>query len=101
MTITFKPDALGRPSMPKRIGAELTYTFYFADWLGADSIFSHVVSVDGDSGIVLEAHAVVGKNVAVTVSGGIANRKARVTCKIITVSGDTDERSFWLDLVPH
>jgi hypothetical protein len=102
MTITFKPDALGRPSMPKRVDATLKYTFNFTNWLGTDNIASASVTVDDESGLSLVGLPAVGaKAVTVEVTGGIAHKKGRLTCRIATANNDADSRSLWLDLVPY
>jgi hypothetical protein len=103
MTVQFKPDAQGRPSMPKRIGAAKDYTFKFTDWLAlvTDTINSHEITVDTDSGIVCNSSVHNENIVTAWISGGIAFKKARVTCKIVTVGGRTEYDSIYLDLVPN
>lgn len=77
----------------KNAAAVLDYPFNFTEWLGevTDTISSVIVSVDNESGIILDKFNFNNNLVVVWISGGIKFKNGVVTCKITTLAGRTDE----------
>lgn len=71
--------------------AVLDYVWDWSAWLGADTISTHTVTAATGLTVTSATHT----NTAVTVwlSGGSAGTNYRVTCRIVTVGGRTDERT--------
>lgn len=80
--------------------AVLDYRFDWTPWLATpETISTHVVTVP--SGLTLESSAQTDSNKSVTawLSGGVAGKSYRVTCRVVTSQGRTDERSAIINVV--
>ena len=72
--------------------AVLDYIFDWSAWLAGDTISTQTLT--SDDGITIDSSVVGGENTNVTawVSGGTAGKSYRVTSRVTTVGGRTDER---------
>ncbi|WP_372570345.1 phage fiber-tail adaptor protein [Ruegeria jejuensis] len=79
---------------PKDPDAILDYYFDWSDEMTeySDSIASH--SILPTSGLAVDSSSHTANIVTVWLSGGIAGRTYRVTCRITTAGGRTDDRSM-------
>ena len=71
-----------------------------SNWLGStETIATHVVTVD--SGITKDSDAITDTNTSVTVwlSGGTAGQSYKITCRIVTSKGRTDERTIVIKVI--
>jgi hypothetical protein len=103
MTDTFDLTNPDKPKIVKDPDATLDYPFNWAAWLDdiADTIASVAIIVQ--AGITLNltsphtnGYTIAGKTVIVWLSGGTAGTTYRVTCRITTVGGRTDDRSIYV-----
>lgn len=95
-TETYSTVGVKRPSILKDPDATLDYTFDWSDWLDeGETITTSDVTV---SGVVLESAALAGAFVTAWVSGGTAEQRASVTCKVTTsnVPPRIDQRTIYL-----
>lgn len=76
-------------SLEKDADATLDYKFDMTNWLDGDTIASHTVTVD--TGITKNSDAKTTTDVTVWLSGGTAGSSYKVTCRITTAGGRTDE----------
>ena len=85
-TITKDPDA------------ELDYIFDWAEWLAGitDTIASKEIIVE--TGITCDSSSIVSDTVVAWISGGTAGATYRVTCRIVTAGGRTDDRSIFIKI---
>ena len=76
--------------------AILDYTFDWSEWLDAitDTIASQ--SIVAETGITNDSSSISGKTVIAWISGGTAGNTYRVTCRIVTAGGRTDDRSIFI-----
>lgn len=75
--------------------ATLDWIFDWIDWLAeAETITSATFIVD--PGITIELEQSTTKTATVWLSGGTESQVYRVTCRITTSEGRTDDRSFTL-----
>jgi len=83
-TITKDPDSV------------LDYTFDWEAWLAliSDTIASEEVVVE--TGITCDSSTISVDTVIVWISGGTAGETYRVTCRIVTTGGRTDDRSIFI-----
>jgi len=83
-TITKDPDAV------------LDYTFDWSEWL--DNIVDTISSMEivAETGITCNNSNVAGKTAIAWISGGTAGTTYRVTCRIVTAGGRTDDRSIFI-----
>lgn len=74
--------------------AVLDYIFDWSAWLAGDTISTQTLTVD--TGITIDSSEIGGGNTTVTawVSGGTAGKSYRVTSRVTTAGGRTDERSI-------
>lgn len=74
--------------------AVLDYIFDWSAWLAGDTILTQTLTAD--DGITIDSSVVGGENTTVTtwVRGGTAGKSYRVTSRVTTVGGRTDERSI-------
>jgi hypothetical protein len=72
--------------------AVLDYTRDWGAYLGGDEI--SVSSWSADEGITIESSSSTASTATVWLSGGTARSAYRVTNRIVTAGGRTDERSF-------
>lgn len=95
MSASLEPGA--KVKVTKDPDAVLDYTFDWTAWLTpiADTIQSHVVTVDG---VTLDSSSISGTTVIAWISGGTLGTNATVTCQITTAAGRTDERHFMLKI---
>jgi hypothetical protein len=100
MIDTFITSASGKQTILKSPIAVLDYPFNWSDWLTplSDTILSHQVSADAASGLTVEDSVVSGQNVIVWLSGGVSGQTGSVTCRVTTVGGRTDQRTFYVKL---
>lgn len=78
--------------------AVLDYRWDWSLWLqGADTISSHQVIIDGT--VVLGTNSHDDTSVTAWISGGAAGENARVTARITTAQGRTDDRTIVLDVM--
>ena len=84
-------------SFTKDPNADLDYTIDWAAWLATDTISTSTWSVaEGD--VTLHDAAVVGALTQVWATGGTAGTLARLTNRIVTTAGRTDDRTLTLIL---
>lgn len=78
--------------------ATLDYAFDWSSWLAAgDTITS--ATVTADTGLtVVGTPSVAGSSVTAWLAGGEAGSLYRVTCKVITEGGRTDERTMQIEV---
>lgn len=75
----------------------LDWSWNWSDWLETgETITSHTVTVP--TGLTLDASNEAAGVVTAWISGGTANNRYRVECKITTSEGRTDERSITLSV---
>lgn len=96
-TDTYSETGRYRPWIAKDPNAILDYTFNWTDWLAtnSDSISSYTVTVDG---VTLASDSRLGAYVTAWVSGGdpTVQRRASITCRIVTAAGRTEDRTIYL-----
>lgn len=80
--------------------AVLDYIFDWGDYLTEidDTINSHEIVVPEGDEIVCDSSSIVEDTVVAWVSGGTAGTTYRVTCRIATVGGRTDDRSIFIKI---
>ena len=85
-TITKDPDAV------------LDYIFDWEDWIDdvSDTLADHTMVPE--SGITVDSSSIVSKTVVAWVSGGTVGTTYRLTCRIVTAAGRTDDRSIFLKI---
>lgn len=108
MTIdTYVVGTSGKATILKDPDAVLDYTFDWTAWLDdvGDTIASTSVPVLSPTGIALDLTAphgagylVVGKTVVVWLKQGLPGTTHRVTCRIVTTGGRTDDRSIYVKI---
>jgi hypothetical protein len=78
--------------------AVLDYTFDWTTWLAlvTDTISSKTITVD--TGITCTSSSISGTTVIVWLSGGSVGATYKVTCRIVTASGRTDDRSIYVKI---
>lgn len=89
MTINYKKDP----------DATLDYRVDWTAWLNGDTISSStwiVAEVAGAAGLVKSNEDNTATTTIVWLSGGTVNTRYRVTNRIVTAGGRTDDRSFGL-----
>lgn len=76
--------------------ATLDYPFDWEEWLAlvSDSIASQEIIVE--TGITCDSSEISGDIVIAWISGGTAGTTYRVTCRIVTDGGRTDDRSIFI-----
>lgn len=90
----------GKPTINKDPDAVLDYPFDWAPWLKGvgDTIVSATFEVDPPLTITRQAFDAM--TATVWLSGGVVGSGSlRVTCRIVTLDGRTDERSIFLKIV--
>ena len=101
----FEQDAQGRWVIPKDPNAVLDYTFDWSKWLAkiADTITSVSFTLGVGATITEVSHSNTTTLATIKVSGGtvplVAGTLESITCRIVTVAGRTDERTFYLQIV--
>ena len=78
--------------------AVLPYVFDWTDWLGADTLDSAQIIIADSATLALVGGYVIVDNtkVQITLTGGAARDRAKITCRILTTGGDIDDRSFYV-----
>lgn len=78
--------------------AIVDYTFDWSEWLTTDTIVSATITIADSVTMVKNSQAIVDSNQSVRIwlSGGAARDRAAVSCKIVTLEGRTDERTFYI-----
>lgn len=76
--------------------ATLDYPFDWEAWLAlvSDSIASQEIIVE--TGITCDSSSIVDDMVIAWISGGTVGTTYRVTCRIVTSGGRTDDRSIFI-----
>jgi len=102
MTDTFVISGAGssvKATILKDPDAVLDYTFDWTAWLAgiADTLASQQMVVD--TGITLNSSSIDGSKVIAWLSGGTAGTTYRVTCRVVTAGGRTDDRSIYIKIV--
>lgn len=71
-----------------------------SDWLGAsETIVSHtIIKTPSDSAVVVDAHTEADGVVTVWLTGGEVGKSVKVTCRITTDEGRTDDRTRKIDI---
>lgn len=105
MTDTYDLTNPDKPKIVKDANAVLDYPFNWAEWLDDISDVIASAAVIADAGITLDTTAphtlgyiIVGQRVTVWLSGGTVNTTYRVTCRVTTVGGRTDDRSIFVKI---
>jgi len=93
------PD--GAREIKKDDDGELTYWFDWTDWLGADRIDTQVLALADSPTMELVGSGTIhdGLRVEAKVRGGAIRDRAKLSCKITTVAGEVDERTFYIRVV--
>ncbi len=90
----------GKPTINKDPDATLDYSFDWTPWLKGVSDSIENASFTFDETLTKTREAFDDMTATVWLSGGIAgNTPLRVTCRIVTMGGRTDERSIFLKIV--
>lgn len=77
--------------------AILDYAYDWTDWLTeGDTIDTY--TIDPEDGITVDSDDDTGSVVTVWLSGGTLGEKYRVTCRIVTVDGRTDDRTITVQI---
>lgn len=71
----------------------LDYPWDWEKWLAGDTITSHTVTLDPVDGLTVDSSTHTDSAVTVWLSGGTDGEDTKVTCRITTAGGRTDERS--------
>jgi hypothetical protein len=76
--------------------ATLDYIFDWSQWLTlvADTISTNTIVAE--TGITVGAHTNSTTAVTIWLSGGTAGTTYKVTCRIVTAGGRTDDRSIYI-----
>jgi hypothetical protein len=74
--------------------ANLDYQIDWSSWLGSDTISSSAWTVQ--SGLTKGSDSKTDTTTTVWLSGGTAGQTYRVTNRVVTAGGRTDDRSFWV-----
>lgn len=84
---------------PKDPNATLDYTFDWAAWLTpvADTIAAVVWVIT--PGLVKVSSSFTAANATIFVSGGVLNGSEKITCRITTAGGRTDDRTIALKIL--
>lgn len=94
---TYRDDGKG-PTIDKDPDAVLDYSFDWRQWLlSGDSIVSHQFLAEGT--LTVESSANDATTATAWVSGGTAKSTLRLTCRINTADGRTDDRSVFLKIL--
>jgi hypothetical protein len=90
----------GIGQIDKTAASTLDYTFDCTSWLAtiSDKIVSALITVDGESGIVLNSSNFNDNIVVAWISGGTKFKTATVFCKITTNSVPARTETFKLQL---
>jgi hypothetical protein len=86
-----------RPTIDKDPDAILTYSWDWTAWLDGDTIASYVVT--SQTGLTIDSDNQVAGVVSAVVSGGNPGRLMWATCSIVTVLGQTDERTMYFNVI--
>lgn len=93
----FVRDAWGDERIPKDPDAVLDYTLDWDAWLAdTDTIASAVFTVA--SGLTKDSEEFTDDTSTVWLSGGTAGESYKVSCRITTVAGRREDRSFYVDM---
>lgn len=95
---TYRDDGKG-PTIDKDPDAVLDYSFDWNPWLQplGDTIVSHQFLAEG--GLVIDSSANDSTTATAWVSGGTTGKTERLTCRITTADGRTDDRSVFLKVL--
>jgi hypothetical protein len=74
--------------------AVLDYQIDWSTWLGSDTISTSAWTVQ--SGLTKGSDSKTDTTTTVWLSGGTAGQTYRVTNRIVTAGGRTDDRTFWV-----
>jgi hypothetical protein len=86
------------PSWPvKDPDALLDYDIDWSPWLGADTISSSVWVVEAGT-VVVSSDQFTNKVTKVWLQGGVLGEHCRITNRIVTAAGRTDDRTVKLDI---
>jgi hypothetical protein len=91
--MSFTTNAQGVPVITKDPDAILDYQVDWTDWLDTDTI-SSVSWPSFPSGITNFATTATTTTATIWLSGGTLNSSYDLTCRITTVGGRTEDRSF-------
>lgn len=97
--ITYVVDTKGRAVIDKDPDAVLDYPFDWGPWLQnvSDTIVSHEFIAEDT--LVIDSSANDTTTATAWVSGGTAGQIHRLTCRITTADGRTDDRSVFLKVL--
>ncbi|WP_225784449.1 hypothetical protein [Xenophilus sp. Marseille-Q4582] len=95
---TYRDDGKG-PTIDKDPDAVLDYSQDWGPWLQnvSDTIVSH--EIVAEDGLTVESSANDATTVTAWVSGGIAGKTQRLTFRVTTADGRTDDRSVFLKIL--
>jgi hypothetical protein len=97
----FVVSGSGRATITKDPNATLDYTFDWTAWLApleGDTIIA--AELLADPALTITAQSIVGGNKVIAyISGGTAGELHQVTCRITTLGGRIDDRSFYLRML--
>lgn len=102
MADTYVTSPRGKRTIDKDPNAILDYPFDWTAYLApiADSIVSaSFVVAGGVGGIVIVSSSYSSTSATAIVSGGVVGTTERLTCRIVTAGGRTDDRSVYLKIV--
>lgn len=88
-----------RPTIVKDPQAVLDYSWDWSAWLAGigDTYASHTIFQE-TGGPTTVGSAQTAGIISAFISGGVPDAKHRVTCRIVTVGGRTDDRSIFLKI---
>lgn len=85
------------PTIDKDPLAVVDYGWKWTKWLAGDTISTFLVTVEAP--LTMDPATRNGDIITVVIHGGTVGRRYKVTCKVVTVAGRTDERSMFLNVV--
>jgi hypothetical protein len=89
--ITYVIGPRGFPLWEKDPQAVKDYQLDWTAWLAGDTVSSHTVTVE--TGLTKDSDSRALGVVTVWLSGGTKGRTYKVTCRVVTTNGRTDERT--------
>jgi hypothetical protein len=89
--ITYVIGPRGFPLWEKDPQAVKDYQLDWTAWLAGDTVSSHTVTVE--AGLTKDSDSRALGVVTVWLSGGTKGRTYKVTCRVVTTNGRTDERT--------
>lgn len=78
--------------------AVLDYVFAWGAWLAGDTITNHEILLQPADGLTIDDSTHDDTTVTVWLSGGTVGQSVKVTCRVTTTAGRTDDRTLTLTI---